>query len=1071
MMSKSVTVLIRHLLDDAAQSAVRHLDTLSQEGLCGSYLDVETSSEALETRGDLVCRSVGGGAVSSGGLLDAIARAGSFDVLRIVLIDASSNSVERSKTLNEVAVGIDEMLSQLMGANTKVVRARIALRAFGEELPSEEFFPVTSNANIVVIPQDRISDGAIARPITRGNEVGGGNEFSLHCAIEIASLLGLWSAMHEAPIDHSVPALAGSKAARVLFAQSRVRLMCGPGLPMHRIAPQDEDLPAPQNHFSVADSAFAASQLSNVIYPENLCFSADPEPDFYEYESDLRRLIPAFLREMARTAAGVPRIAIKGIQNELHAIAGEGLQSAIGTDSWVQILWSGRDGDVLRSGVTQVELKDVIGAIESQYRRELLSPLSGDDWTNIVRSLLAGVDGHSDWSRTRQDLFGNERLLLLKRQYICEDEPELTAVMSQLAEQVAIRTRMSELLMPEVTEQVEEVQSAEILVENTEDFTSDESEDDESSEDNAALERLPPPVLPVMEDIAPFVETPAATGVVGTIAERFRNESESAYANVLHTATRLKGLYAELNVRDTSGVSPVFNLMLALALAALFFVSTTCRESIGSLFFDSVKGTARDAVWAGLSASLVAAAILLLGVGGKRSWQVRAAFTSLILSVFVAVLVVFFEDIRDKVAASDGKPWAAVIAGGLTCGLVFVAITRSLVSKNALRRRLGNALAAVTALYLLVGFSSWQARNDSLIGRQSEEFRSRLFWVIAIVSILMILSSLAFVSIVMIRERNRLNSIAKSIEWARNELVTSVDAGKRLQSAAVQWVASAAAIARIVALPLGDVKENAQAELSKSLEGETVLKFDTVKLSLTDRGEATFVASLRKNFVEPGWITRQYEKTVRQYQANLASRTSNKIEAVENKRPECDPEVVVIEELINGTSRTERYQYAKSLYAGEFDSVLVEFPESFDLSMIYQSVLNDENSYRLEGAKESESSITDFLSQVIPTRNGVLPVGLVERTFVAQDPEQQMTTSIWWPTEILGAVPALPSAVTQHDAVARSVSAATEALTLLAIRVDLSETFFYSECKDRLKVGESEKPVVETESFGGVTDL
>jgi hypothetical protein len=1069
-MSKSVTVLIRHSLDDAALSAVHHLDTLIQEGLCGSYLDVETSSEAVETKRDLMCRSVASGVISSGRLLDAIARAGSFDILRIVLVDASANSSERSKTLNDVALGIEDLLHQLMGSNTKVVKARIALRAFGEELPGEEFFPVTSNANVVVIPQDRISDGAIARPITRTNEVGGGKEFSLHCAVEIASLLGLWNTMHESPIDHYVPVLAGSKAARVTFAQSRVRLMCGPGLPMHRIAPQNEDLPAPQNHFSVADSAFAARQLSNVIYPANLCFSADPEPDFYSYESDLRRLIPAFLREMVRTAAGVPRIAVKGIQNELHAIAGEGLQSAVGADSWVQILWSGRNGDASRSGVTQVELKDVMDAIENQYRRELLSPLSAEDWITIVRSLFAGLDGHSDWSRTRQDLFGNERLLLLKRQYICEDESELTAVMSQLAEQVAIRTRMSELLMLEVDELAEEVQPAEPSAEDAEDFTSDESEENESYENDAELESLPPPVVPVVEEVIPFVEAPAATGVIGAIAERFRNESESAYAHVLYTAARLKGLYAELNVRDTSGVSPVFNLMLALALAALFFVSTTCRESIESLFFDSVKGTARDAVWAGLSASLVAAAILLLGVGGKRSWQVRAAFTSLILSVFVAVLVVFFEDIRDKVAATDGKPWAAVIAGGLTCGLVFVAITRSLVSKNSLRRRLGVALAAVTALYLLIGLSSWQARNDSLIGRQSEEFRSRLFWVIAIVSVLMILSSLAFVSVVMIRERNRLNGIAKSIEWARNELVTSVDAGKRLQSAAVQWVASAAAIARIVSLPLGDVKEQSQAGLSDSLESESVLKFDTVQLSLTDRGEATFVASLRKNFVEPGWITRQYEKTVRQYQANLASRTSNKIEAVENKRPECDPEVVDIEELISGTSRTERYQYAKSLYAGEFDSVLVEFPESFDLSMIYQSILNDASSYHLEGAKESETSISEFLGQVIPTQNGVLPVGLVERTFVSQDPEQQMTTSIWWPTEILGVVPTLPSAVTQHDAVARSVSAATEALTLVAVRVDLSETFFYSECKDRLKVGESNKTVVEIE-IAGVTDL
>lgn len=1055
-MDRSITVIIRDASDVACKGIVEVLQHFVNAGLTHSFLDLPIADVEPNTAGigDLSCRDISATSVIDDTFLHAVSRVPDLSILRLAVVNAEDGDPQRVNELSNVVKRLHDWLSQLQGQAVKVVDVRIGLRAFGEPLPAVEFYPVTSNVNILAIPQDRITDGGIARPISRGTDNGASSPFAVHGAVELSSLVGLWISMGDAPVDEMKPMLAGSAVPRIHFSQTRVRALSCPGLQMDRIAPNDEDLPTPKNHFSVVDSSYAAHQLAQRIYPQHLEFVAEPEPDYFTYDSNLRRLIPAFLREMGRTIIGIPRIAFRGVQDELHAIAGEGLQQAVGTDSWLQVLWAGRDGDKVSISSHEVQVETVIRAIEGQYRRELLSPLSGSDWTSLLQATFAGVDGHVDGASQRLELFGNDKLLLLKRTELSSVSESLTETLAAMASKIQIRTGLSS--RPTRLSQP---------VESIEEPSSEKSE----SETQETEEEQQPELVDSVEEsvIVPLIVEPR--GLVELIGERFRREAQAAHDHVGQMIDRLRMLYGQLEVRDTSSVSPIFNVMMALALSSLFFVVSACTDFRKVMSFEGLSSATEDALWTGFSAIYVVAAILMLGIGGKKSWQARAAISSLIVSVMVAILVVFFGDLREWVQVEKGRPYGAIGIAVGTAVLVVIAIVRSIASVSPLRRRLGRALAVSVGFYLLVGVSVWQAREGSVISRSSDDVRSRIFLVVLIISLLVILSSLIFVSVVVIRERNRLNALAKSLEWARMELVTSVDAEKRLTAAAHQWLATGSVVARLLSHPLGLHDSPASRSNQAFSLTRDVLKFDVAKLNLSELGDTKFLASLRKNFVEPGWITRQYEKLVRQYQDRLAARTSNKVEDVREKRPECDPEALSIDELLDGTCSAERYRFAQSVFAGAFDSALRELPPDFNLNDIYEPIINDGSSYSLDGARNTTQSIAEFLSQIIPSSAPKLPVGLVTRTFTANAPEQGMKTSIWWPSQILGAAPSSPLENETHESSIRSNRSVTDDVELLAVRVDLSQPFLYTECEHRLV--DVSQGLSNESSPHGLTDL
>jgi hypothetical protein len=57
-----------------------------------------------------------------------------------------------------------------------------------------------------------------------------------------------------------------------------------------------------------------------------------------------------------------------------------------------------------------------------------------------------------------------------------------------------------------------------------------------------------------------------------------------------------------------------------------------------------------------------------------------------------------------------------------------------------------------------------------------------------------------------------------------------------------------------------------------------------------------------------------------------------------------------------------------------------------------------------------------------------------------------MSSRVWWPTEVAGEAPLANDEVTVHDSRRVIAQRFDDAVVLVAIRVDLSEPFHYTEC-------------------------
>jgi succinate dehydrogenase hydrophobic anchor subunit len=227
-------------------------------------------------------------------------------------------------------------------------------------------------------------------------------------------------------------------------------------------------------------------------------------------------------------------------------------------------------------------------------------------------------------------------------------------------------------------------------------------------------------------------------------------------------------------------------------LCSIVFVLTTATGLRKPLSFSSLSGYTRDALWTSFSGIFVVVAVVLLGYGGKKTWQVRALITGGAVGVVLAACLVWFEDIRKAVQSSDGRPVAAVVLAVATIGLLGVAVFRNLNSKSEVRKQLGRVFLLVTSVYLLVSLILWQCMENSALQTAESSTRSKLLWAVLIVAGLILLSCLGIVALVQIRERLRLRKNAQVLEWCKQELEVSVEAERRLAAAQTQWSATGA---------------------------------------------------------------------------------------------------------------------------------------------------------------------------------------------------------------------------------------------------------------------------------------
>lgn len=998
-----VNLFVRARTDDAARETLELLGQLVSKKLVTGFFDVPSSGgdDGPHFPGSVITQN----GEESCDVVARLADIGTFDELRIVGLSASSGAGEDSHGVDLGVRRLRQSLGQLLGARLKVSDHRVAVRAFNEPLPAPPFFSVDVNSNIVVIPHDRKTDGGVARPITRLDANGGMHTFSLHGATELASLLGLWCAMDASPVDSLEPVVAGTQIPRLRFVQSRTRILVGPPLPLRSVAPADGDLPVPSTFLPATTSGASVRGLVGRVYPDSLVFNADEVPDFAtRIRGGLGELF-AFISVMARALVTLPKLIVKGVRNEFDGAAARVHQDLVGQDSWLQVI-GGSALDVSQVDLVSGEVEEIIRRIESTADRELVSPLDADHWSAMVNGVLGSVDGDYDRRHIRQEIFGNENVLLVSREHIGVAEGTLGEALSGFLEEPA--------------------QSESVPI------------------DPVTEGELSPSISPEVVPPVPLGGAAIPATLVHGVGQRLSSERDKARVHLDKTAERLRDAFATLRKTGIEGVSTAVTATAwfsLLGLLVLVFTCTPLRELLD--FFPS--RFARDAAWVGFSAIFVVLALLLLGVGGDRNWQTRALITGGVVGGVVAVTLVFFDRIRETVVGESSSPTAAVILAVGTAALMIAAIRRSLTGDSVTKRELGRLYVVGVSLYLSIGFMFQQAMGGSYLDDAGEN-RTRILVAGLVIAGSLLLACLIVVAAVQFRERYRLRRTEKAIEWLRSEMEQSVDAWRRLEAARVQWAGTGAALLRLMTYPLGRREQAPRFSFDDLTDDEAILKFDVAELRLNQSGVEGLTARLRTYFVEPGWLRRQYELLVRKFRERLAFRSGSQFEDMYSRRPETDPMVFRSDAILGGRADSDRWSFARQLFDGEFDELLSTVPDDLSFDEVYQTVLDERESYSLGGAQLGEVDAREFLAQVLPIQQAELPSNVVNRAFTAADPLRKLSTSVWWPSEVVGDAPLTNDEVAVHDSRRVIAQRFDDAVVLVAIRVDLSAPFNFTEC-------------------------
>ena len=1057
MNSKFATLIIQHELDLGSKAILAEVAALASTQVLDSYFLIGVGASTSIEAGDFDANYVTSAGSERCKLLDRLSRVGAIDQLRIVCLNAASEASDEqiSSEIAESVIRIKTSLDQLLGASISVSEIRIGVRGFGESIPSINFFPINSNANVLVIPHDRVADGGMARPITRATDGVVDHSFALHGAIELSSLIGLWRSMQHAPVDNFSPSVAGTAVSRLRFSQSRVRLLIGPPLPMAKIAEESEDLPLPLQHFAVSNTEKGATDLVDSVYPSELVFNEGEVPNFnIEVLGGLKALLE-FIREIGRSVFLLPKFIVKGMQGEIDSLASNIYKDALGDDSMVKILGVSSTNVGTGVGLTRNEFEEIIESITQRSTRELVSPISREHWSSMITKFFGAIDGNPNVRDVRQQLFSNENILLVDRTAAGISDRDLSGEIEKL---------MFEYVRPEIIVEIPQVEPESIelpVVENG------------SVDDEAAVEENVIPEEPVKiaisvdiqrelkEEVAEDVQ-PKRNSLVELISDRFARERDKARARSEAMVQKIRDLFDDMKAKEALGVSSAVAVAAWCALCSIVFVLATCTRLNKPLSFTSLTGYQRDALWTSFSGIFVVVAVVLLGYGGKKTWQVRALITGGAVGVVLAACLVWFEDIRTAVQTSDGKPVAAVVLAVATIGLLGVAVFRNLNSKSEVRKQLGRVFLLVTSVYLLVSLVLWQCMENSGLQTAESSTRFKLLWAVLIVAGLILLSCLGIVALVQIRERLRLRKNAQILEWCRQELEVSVEAERRLAAAQTQWSATGAVLSRLLTHPLG-IMDTSGNELIENLSSdESILKYDVARLMLNEQGAAGLVARLRRHFVEPGWLGRQYEKMVRKFQEQAAFRSGNRIEDLIDRRPEMDPAVNTVERAKSGLASGDRWDFARSVFEGDYDQELGQVPEQLDLEEVYQSVLDNPSSYELVGSQLEGASAREFLEQVLPAPRVDLATGLTKRVFTGSDESRRMTSEVWWPHDILGEPNVNSDEVVVNQSSSLLSSFFAGAVLLVGIRIDFSEPFAYFDCEG---AKEAEKKITPT-GFG-----
>lgn len=428
------TLLVAHRGDDDAVAMLDEAAAQVELGNASEHLriliDDATPADAALWEVDVVGAS---GVRVGQPLFSYLAGRGTLAMFRYVAVCTRSGDPVIAVSINEHMRDLWQTSAQLLGDGRPRKQGRVSVVGYGDSQVDAQFFSALSDANLVVVPLDRLEDTGIYQPILRRDA----SAFHIHGAVELLAITGLWRTMDDAPLDH-LQISPGGGAARVRFVQSRMRLLRTPAIPLASLVAPERDLPVPDGFQPVASPAERIARAEAALLPSELTYRAPAEPELQRQQvsaSDLALLIG---REVVAALLELPGLIWRVAGGQVASLTRRAVDRIAGGEtSRFRVLTTRDEDEGDDAGAAERTRGEVERAITTILAgdglHERLDPIAGEIWSTLVGETLGIVDGDPDCAVLRAGVFGDEALLPVQREVLLGGLTRLPSGIARLA--------------------------------------------------------------------------------------------------------------------------------------------------------------------------------------------------------------------------------------------------------------------------------------------------------------------------------------------------------------------------------------------------------------------------------------------------------------------------------------------------------------------------------------------------------------------------------------------------------------------------------------------------------------
>lgn len=941
-----------------------------------------------------------------------------LELVRVAVIQSQKLSAEAQKSLLAAASWLQERCNTY-APNVAVRAIRVGLFGEGQVSEGRHLFVDGAALNLVVVPRDAKTHTGMAQPITLARE----SLLISHIQIELSILFGLWKEMQSCVVDSFPKVSGGDGKVWLRFVSSRALILECPPLPIASVVDDDGQLATPVDCDTFPRPADRIDAVIRAIYPAELRFQPGETPDG-TVTTDARSFFREYISEFGRTMLRLPALLFKELQGDLADLSAGFLQEAVGgAGSSIRILLADSDKSVDVLELSDEQIESIISGVLAETDTPPRLALEARHWHQLVNKTLSFVDG-SDIAAGDRAHIAQENWLVVEKKALCPAADDVDELLSAFSSSLRLNDHN------EVTSQLAISRAGESAtgkggndVTNLDDSsTSDVTENESSAKEWPQVDDvLAPPrhedreVVSTQDEHSSEVtstlrDSPIITNartspasLLENLAGEFMNEAEKAQKTARSMLDRLRHLPSEFAARDAVVISATIRIALFLGLGVAYLATGALSDRRSWLSGELLTNYTRDFIWTLFATIIVCMSFVGLLIKTSGRWQAR---TIIAISACVTILAlewVFFGPIRNFVLAVRPLRTTAVVGAlvmAATVAIALVAYVRNRLSKNVIRKRFATMLLLVLSIFCLVGITAYLGNDRSPLRDLSDQTQFRLLIVGYVLAASLVIAAAGVYAFIVLRERYRLNLLVEILRWAEAELYESALAERTLRRAAVQWIGTAAVLARLVNYPLGrgthDVDDSVQ---SKDLLDANLMKFDRGVLRLSARGQHGLASRLRTLFIRRGWLTSQYRQLVKAFQRDWAFSRGLSEEDSRRVEPELCQVAPEWSDVVSDSVRGSRWHFMRSVYEGKYDEGLLVQSGDVRLEDAYATILSDREAHSINDDKNLDCS--SFFDRLVPAEARLLDGGLVTTVFSGNDPKQHMKTHIWWPSDLV----------------------------------------------------------------------